>query len=283
MEGHIHLALRYLSEEECGGVLPLSEQVMEQLADKHPKAQQTKPAILYQQLNGERMREAALRTKGTCGPSDVDANGFKRMLVCKSFKKSSTNHCDSLAALARRLCREFVDPLTIEPILASRLIPLDKGNGDVRPIGVGEVIRRFIGKCVTKVTKQDITEASGSLQVCAGCTSGSEAAIHGMHNIFEADNTDAVLLIDASNAFNSLNRAAALHIVRILSPTIATYAINTYREPARLFVIGGKELRSEGGFTPGGPPCYLSLCSKSSAINSTLECLYISKTVLVRR
>ena len=56
------------------------------------------------------------------------------------------NLCDSLATLARRLCTEFVDLLTIEPILASRLIPLDKGNKDVRPIGVGEVISRIIGK-----------------------------------------------------------------------------------------------------------------------------------------
>ena len=170
------------------------------------------------------VREAALKTKGSCGPSGVEANGFKRTQACKSLKKSSTIFCDSLATLARRLSTEFVDPLTIEPILASRLIPLDKGNGDVRPIGVGEVVRRIIGKCVTKVTKQDIIEASGSLQVCAGQKSGSEAPIHALHNIFEADNTDAVLLIDASNAFNSLNRAAALHNVRILCPTVATVA-----------------------------------------------------------
>ena len=56
------------------------------------------------------------------------------------------------------------------------------------------------------MTKQDIIEANGSLPVCAGYKSGSEAAIHAMHNILEADNTDAVLLIDASNEFNSLNR-----------------------------------------------------------------------------
>ena len=104
-----------------------------------------------------------------------------------------------------------------------------------------------------------------------------------MHNIFEVDNTDAVLLIDASNAFNSLNRAAALHNVRILCPTIATYAINTYREPARLIIIGGKEMRSEEGTTQGDPlACNVSLRIKSSAINSTLECLYVSKAVLVR-
>ena len=56
---------------------------------------------------------------------------------------------------------------------------------------------------------------------------------------YEADETDAALLIDASNAFNSLNRAAALHNVRVTCPAIAIYVINTYRAPARLFVIGG--------------------------------------------
>ena len=107
------------------------------------------------------------------------------------------------------------------------------------------------------MTKQDIIEASGLLRLCTGSKSGSEAAIHAMHNIFEADNTDAVLLIGASNAFNSLNRVTALHNVRILCPTIATCAINTYREPARLFIIGGKELRSEEGTTRGDP---LAMC-----------------------
>ena len=66
----------------------------------------------------------------------------------------------------------------------SRLIPLDKGNGKVRPIGVGEVIRRIIGKCVTKVMKQDILEYSGSLHVCAGHKSGSDADVHAMNSLF---------------------------------------------------------------------------------------------------
>ena len=44
------------------------------------------PDLVYQEINGELVREAALRTKGSGGPSGVDANGFKRMLACKSFK-----------------------------------------------------------------------------------------------------------------------------------------------------------------------------------------------------
>ena len=101
-----------------------------------------------------------------------------------------------------------------------------------------------MGKCVTKVTKPDVIDASGSLQVCAGHKSGSEAAIHAMRELFEHDNSDAVLLIDTSNAFNSLNRAAALHNFRVLCPSIATHAMNTDREPARLFIVGRQELGS---------------------------------------
>ena len=56
-----------------------------------------------------------------------------------------------------------------------------------------------------KVIKPDVIDVSGSIQVCAGHKSGTEAAIHAMREIYEhhnSDNSDAVLLVDASNAFN---------------------------------------------------------------------------------
>ena len=61
------------------------------------------------------------------------------------------------------------------------------------------------------IAKKDVIVASGFLQLCTGQNSGSEAAIHAMHAIFEADETDGVLLIDA---FNALNRQAALHNIQ---------------------------------------------------------------------
>ena len=65
----------------------------------------------------------------------------------------------------------------------------------------------------------------GSLQECARASykSGSVAAIHAMHRIFDPDETDAVLLIDASDAFNALIRAAALHNIRVRCPTALLY------------------------------------------------------------
>ena len=100
------------------------------------------------------------------------------MLACKSFKQSLTKLCEVIATLAKTLCTQYIDPSFIEPLVASRLIPLDKGGGAVRPIGVGEVVRRMYGKCVMNIAKQDVVEASGSLQLCAQQKSGSEAAAH---------------------------------------------------------------------------------------------------------
>ena len=49
----------------------------------------------------------------------------------------------------------------------------------MRPIGIGEVLRRIVGKTVIGVIKEDIQEAAGpdSLQSCAGLKSGLEASI----------------------------------------------------------------------------------------------------------
>ena len=107
--------------------------------------------------------------------------------------------------MTRTLCTQYIDPMAIEPLVANRLIPLDKDEGAVRLIGVGEILTRSCGKCVMSVAKKDVDIASGSLQLCGGQKSGSEAAIHAMNTISESDDTDAVLLIDASNAFNALN------------------------------------------------------------------------------
>ena len=79
------------------------------------------------------------------------------------------------------------------------------------------------------------------------------AGINAICSIFNANEIDAVLLIDALNAFNALNRTAALHNIRVLCPILATYVMNTYGQPARLFITGSEELISEEGTTHSDP------------------------------
>ena len=84
-------------------------------------------------------------------------------------------------------------------------------------------------------------------------TTYCEGAVHAMRAIFEDDATDCVLLLDASNAFNALNRRVALHNACILCPIIATALINTYRVGILMYVIGGETIQSTEGTTQGDP------------------------------
>ena len=110
-------------------------------------------------------------------------------------------------------------------------------------------MRRIVGKTVAGFLKEEIKEAAGPLQVCAGHSAGSEAAIHAMSQVLEEEETDGISLIDASNAFNQLNSAAALNNIQITCKEMSLYIINTYRSPSRLFICGGGEILSQEGTT----------------------------------
>ena len=76
--------------------------------------------------------------------------------------------------------------------MACKLIALDKCPG-VRPIGIGEVIRRIVCKSIAIVARPDILDAVGVLQLCAGHEGGCEAAVHAMTKIYNLPECDAIL------------------------------------------------------------------------------------------
>ena len=268
-QGKCGAALRQLSDESSTGVLgendklPSGESVSEALRSKHPQAQglvqdalslpeELPPLpdpVIFECIDADLIRHAAKQTKGAAGPSGLDAHGWRRL--CCTFKEASDELCHSLALLARRLCTQYVQPSTLAPFLACRLIALDKRPG-VRPIGICEVVRRITSKAILFVIKGDIQEAAGSCQLCGGQIAGIEAAVHAVRQLFNNENTEALLLVDASNAFNSLNRANALANIRGLCPPFSTILINLFRESADL-VLGANTLLSQEGTTQGDP------------------------------
>ena len=89
------------------------------------------------------MRKCAIRTKGSHGPSGLDADFWSKILCNSTFRNASDDLCHAITLLAWMLCsEELVDPKSIESLEACRLIPLDKSPG-VWPIGGGEVLRRI--------------------------------------------------------------------------------------------------------------------------------------------
>lgn len=76
------------------------------------------------------------------------------------------------------------------------------------------------------IAKNDVQEAAGSLQVCAGQDAGPETAIRAMYDLFQQDEAKAVLLVDAENVFSSINRKAVLRNISITCPILSTFVSN---------------------------------------------------------
>ena len=69
-----------------GGILPLSDETMQCLLDKHPDANENFDTmllqdrvrivnpIIYEQITGDLIRGCAMKSKGASGPSGLDAD-----------------------------------------------------------------------------------------------------------------------------------------------------------------------------------------------------------------
>ena len=205
-------------------------------------------------INEEIIYNATTTTKGSAGPSGMNSELYRRILCSKNFKLKIEGKIlrEEFAVLTRNLLKTSYHPSLLEAFTSCRLLKLNKNPG-IRPIGVGEVLSRIVGKTIAGFLKEEIKEAAGPLQVCAGHSAGAEAAIHAMRQVFAEERTDRILLIDAINAFNTMNKSVALHNIQLTCKEIALYIIIRYRSPSRLFFCGGGDILSQEGTTQGDP------------------------------
>ena len=79
-----------------GGTLPLTEEKFEVLLEKHPKASEASNDILieevqnvhhviYDSIDSETFKDAIEKTRGSAGPSGLDADGWCRILMSENF------------------------------------------------------------------------------------------------------------------------------------------------------------------------------------------------------
>ena len=163
---------------------------------------------------GGNIRKSALRTQGSQSPSGLYACEWRRLLT--SLKNHTIDLCKTLAQLTIRIATEKLTFLG--PYNARRLIALTKSPG-VTPIGVGEVLRCIIGRTLIFCLRTDLEVFGGNTHFCLGQKCGIEYANNSLEEEFEKPDAEAILLIDAKNAFKSLNRNLPLDFIwKLLIP-----------------------------------------------------------------
>jgi hypothetical protein len=295
LNGKVREATRFVTNRSNGGVLNPNENIVDDtktvfdvLENKHPNSIIPENHYLQNNINfplfepveitADVIEKAVRRLRGGSGPCEATSDHWTDFTL--RFGKNSAILRTKIAELTTKLANEIVPWEKIKTLMASRLIALDKNPG-VRPIGIDECLRRIICKSMAIITGSDVTEVCGSKQLCSGLPGGIEGAIHTMENIYEencSQNNDwGLLLVDANNAFNSLNRISALLEARVHWHRCSRFFYNTYRGHAELIVSGcSKRIFSKEGVTQGDP---LSMLLYAIATMPLINCLESSDII----
>ena len=119
------------------------------------------------------------------------------------------------------------------------MIALPKGNGDFRPMAIGETLRQLTAKIICLQLKSDLATYFTPLQHGVTTSGGSEILVHHIQMLLESDSELQILKKDISNAFNSVSRQQFLDEVIIEFPQIHAHVQQMYGITSPLLYFNG--------------------------------------------
>ena len=204
--------------------------------------------------------------------------------------KTLINDSDAVADAIVRLFNLIVQgkggPASIW--LASRLIPIKKGAGGIRPIAVADCWMRFLSGFLAQKLAPDAAKDFAPYQFGVGVSGGVEIVIHAVktavkYTASEAsrDNPHVVLAIDCKNAFNCMGRRAIYNKMSRLFPLLNKFIYWAYGTATPIYASDGTFLfYSETGVKQGDPLGPLLFAAGLQDILSSLHVQFPGVTVL---
>ena len=194
-------------------------------------------------------------SNSTPGPSLLRANHLREATRCPTAS-CGTRALRAITATVNLLAAGGAPPEIVSYLCGATLLAVKKKNGGLRPIAVGEVLRRLTSKCLSRAVQSD-----SQLQVGVGVKGGCEAVVHFVAHILEREDLPLlslwILLIDFSSAFNSVSREHMFRETRASLPGLSSWVECCYSPESQMF--GSYSLLSRCGVQQGdpqGPLCF---------------------------
>ena len=121
-------------------------------------------------------------------------------------------------------------PSVIPHLCGASLLACHKKNGGLHPIAVGEVLRRLTSKCLSFAACSAAFSRLAPLQLGVSVKGGCEAVIHSVSHLMSSGQPDQwwVLLLDFTNAFNTINRNSMFEEFRAHIPGLSAWIESCY-------------------------------------------------------
>ena len=251
--GELSRAARILCSK---GLAPATQATVDKLATKHPLQRQIpeyeepKPDSLLNlnQQSLSRLIRSAPRGSGN-GPSGWRYEHLRALIADRQI-------CDYLHILCSAIASSSPPKQAITLLSASRLVALPKGVNDVRPIAIGEVLRRITAKAICSEKQTDFQSFFCPIQHGVATEGGVETIVHHVQALIEQHPEWVILKSDVKNAFNSISRQHMLQQICNSFPDLYPHAFSMYGHVSSLVYTMGERtviLQSQEGVHQGDP------------------------------
>jgi hypothetical protein len=221
-----------------------------------PPAVPSAPASAPIQFTADEVCERALSFPHGSAPG---ASGFRPQYLADLLQGPSGLVTDQFAQALTKFVNCMVAgkaPAAIAAVFSGApLIALTKKDGSLRPIAIGETLRRLVSKCCCAKVADKTHAIFGHHQVGVSTVGGVEASVHAVRRATEtyaADPGMVMLKVDFKNAFNLISRTEFLSEVKLHLPELFAWTAFSYSFPS-LLIFGHVHLESQMGVQQGDP------------------------------
>ena len=275
-EGDVRGAVRIITSEDS--VAPYSPSVLSALELKHPRRPPDRRAFptasespLFA-TEGDVIKAIKSFPVGSSG----GIMRLKPQHLKEALSSDAGNYRERLLKQVTSLVNAILSnslPQVIKPvILGANITALNKKNGGLRPIAVGDTFRRIACKCAMRQVESALATVLMPYQLGCGVRAGIDAAVHFMRDQINSPSGkhQVFLKLDFQNAFNTIRRDHVGECVYRHFPRLIHLFSACYQEPSFL-TFGDTILLSDEGLQRGDPLAAAYFCLGIHDIISNLN------------
>ena len=251
-------AIRFLSSDDK--ILPFDLETLSHLKSKHPPPHpdsdmpgppdSVEIGMALQLSEPQVLKAIQSFPGGSAGGSDLLLPQYLKDMTSKVCGVQGSQLLSTIVRFSNKMLRGDIPEYILPFLYGASLIAFSKPDGGVRPIAIGNTLRRLTAKAAAFAAKETVKSKLFPHQVGVAVPGGAEAIVHTARSYcrsnLESDDPVLFLKVDFKNAFNSVRRDKLLRLVREELKSFYPFIYQCYFKPSHLFFNNSSLLSAEG-------------------------------------
>ena len=137
------------------------------------------------------------------GPSGLTADTLRLLL-------DDDGSSAQLALVCQHLAQATLPPDIASAVGLGRLVALQKPNGRIRGIVIGDILRRLVSRCLAQLYAEPIRQACQPHQFALSSRVGTDTIVHALAAAADLHPDNTILSVDGIGAYDTISRSSML-------------------------------------------------------------------------